>query len=131
MLRCLVVIKVVSDPKTGSTNKFNIGNNVNDAFAKKLTNGISRGITEAAVNATVNGASFEDALTYSLRASLVDVFAGEAFSQGVKDIDAEDLAHKLAAAGVGCVSASAKNQSCDAGAIGAAVSEMLVRTKQV
>ena len=113
----------------GLTNKFNIGNNVNNAFAKKLTNGISRGITEAAVNATVNGASFEEALTNSLRASLVDVFAGEAYSKGVKDIDADDfarnLAHKLAAAGVGCVAAGAKSQDCDAGAIGAAVGEMV------
>ena len=59
----------------------------------------------------------------------MDVFAGEAFSKGVKDIDGDDfarnLAHKLAAAGVGCVAASAKNQSCDAGAIGAAVSNMV------
>ncbi|SUD89732.1 polymorphic toxin-type HINT domain-containing protein [Psychrobacter phenylpyruvicus] len=113
----------------GLTAEFNIGNNVNDAFAKKLSNGISRGITEAAVNATVNGTSFEDALTNSLRASLVDVFAGEVFSKGVKPIDSDDfarnLAHKLAAAGVGCVAASAKNQSCDAGAIGAAVGEMV------
>jgi len=38
---------------------------------------------------------------------------------------ARNLAHKLAAAGVGCVSASAKNQSCDASAIGAAVGEMV------
>ncbi|WP_174519762.1 putative toxin, partial [Psychrobacter phenylpyruvicus] len=76
--------------------------------------------------------SFEDALTNSLRASLVDVFAGEAFSEWVKEIKgidgdnfARNLAHKLAAAGVGCIAASAKNQSCDAGAIGAAVGEIV------
>ena len=34
---------------------------------------------------------------------------------------ADNLAHKLVAAGVGCATASAKQQSCDAGAIGAAV----------
>ncbi|WP_208596149.1 putative toxin [Psychrobacter lutiphocae] len=47
----------------------------------------------------------------------------------MKGIDADDfarnLAHKLSAAGVGCIAASAKNQSCDAGAIGAAVGEMV------
>ncbi|WP_019671796.1 DUF6973 domain-containing protein [Psychrobacter lutiphocae] len=55
----------------------------------------------------------------------MDVFAGEAFSKGVKPIDADDfarnLAHKLAAAGVGCIAASAKNQSCDAAANSAGV----------
>lgn len=57
------------------------------------------------------------------------MFAAETFSSFVKDFDSNDfadnLAHKLVAAGVGCVSASAKKQSCDAGALGAAVGEML------
>lgn len=38
---------------------------------------------------------------------------------------ARNLAHKLAAASVGCVAAGAKSQDCDAGAIGAAVGEMV------
>ena len=59
----------------------------------------------------------------------VDVFSAEVYSGFVKDFDtnefSDNLAHKLVAAGVGCISASAKKQSCDAGAIGAAVGEML------
>lgn len=38
---------------------------------------------------------------------------------------ARNLAHKLAAASGGCVAAGAKSQDCDAGAIGAAVGEMV------
>ena len=37
---------------------------------------------------------------------------------------ARNLAHKLVAAGVGCVTASARQQSCDSGALGATVGEM-------
>lgn len=57
------------------------------------------------------------------------MFAAETFSSFVKDFDSNDfadnLAHKLVAASVGCVAASAKQQSCDAGALGAMVGEML------
>ena len=108
--------------------KLNLPQMANNEFANKLVNGVAEGATNAFVNAAVNGVSLEDALKNSLRSSLVDVFAAETFSSFVKNIDtndfADNLAHKLVAAGVGCVTASAKKQSCDAGALGAAVGEM-------
>lgn len=112
----------------GLTAKLNLPQMANNDFANKLVNGVAEGATGAFVNAAVNGVSLEDALKNSLRSSLVDVFAAETFSSFVKNIDtndfADNLAHKLVAAGVGCVTASAKKQSCDAGALGAAVGEM-------
>ena len=113
----------------GLTAKLNLPQMANNDFANKLVNGVAEGATGAFVNAAVNGVSLEEALKNSLRSSLVDVFSAEIYSGFVKDFDtnefSDNLAHKLVAAGVGCVSASAKKQDCDAGAIGAAVGEML------
>lgn len=109
--------------------RLGLGSAATDPFNQKLVNAVGSGMTDAFVNAAINGVSLEDALKNSLRNALVDVFAAQTFTGLVKPIDANDfasnLAHKLIAAGVGCVSASAKNQSCDAGALGAAVGEML------
>ncbi|WP_314884584.1 DUF637 domain-containing protein [Psychrobacter immobilis] len=113
----------------GLTAKLNLPQMASNDFANKLVNGVAEGATGAFVNAAVNGVSLEDALKNSLRSSLVDVFSAEVYSGFVKDFDtnefSDNLAHKLVAAGVGCASASAKKQDCDAGAIGAAVGEML------
>ena len=109
--------------------KLGFSSSVNDPFGQKLSSAIGNGFTKAVADTAINGASFENALKNSLRSAIVDVFAAEAYSGFVKDLDtndfADNLAHKLAAAGVGCVAASAKNQDCDAGAIGATVGEMI------
>lgn len=113
----------------GVAQNLNIPNMTNNEFANKLVQGVGDGVTSAFVNAAVNGVSLEDALRSSLRSTLVDVFAASTFTNMVKPIDTDDfarnLAHKLVAAGVGCVTASAKKQNCDAGALGAAVGEMI------
>lgn len=106
-----------------------LGSAATDTFGQKLANGVGTGLTQAVADATINGVSFEEALKNSLLSSLVDVFAASAFTNLVKPIDTDkfvrNLAHKLVAASVGCVAASAKQQSCDAGALGAMVGEML------
>ena len=111
--------------------KLGLGSSVNDTFAQKFANGVGTGVTNAVADAALNGASFEEALKNSLRGALVDVFAAETFGKFVKDFEgddfASDLAHKLVAAGVGCATASAKKQGCNAGAIGAAVGEMVAQ----
>ena len=115
----------------GLADKFNLSGSVNDTFGQKLANGVGTGLTQAVADSVINGVSFEEALKNSLRNSLVDVFAAETFGNFVKNFEGDDfaseLAHKLAAAGVGCVAASAKQQSCSAGAIGAAVGEMVAQ----
>lgn len=109
--------------------RLGLGSSVTDSFGQKLANGVSTSLTQAVADATINGVSFEEALKNSLLSSLVDVFAASAFTNLVKPIDTDEfvrnLAHKLVAASVGCISASAKKQSCDAGALGAMVGEML------
>ncbi|MFC6205422.1 DUF637 domain-containing protein [Psychrobacter urativorans] len=109
--------------------RLGLGSSVTDSFGQKLANGVSTSLTQAVADATINGVSFEEALKNSLLSSLVDVFAASAFTNLVKPIDTDEfvrnLAHKLVAASVGCVAASAKQQSCDAGALGAMVGEML------
>lgn len=51
------------------------------------------------------------------------------FNKYVKDLDSDlfinNVAHKLAAGLVGCASAELNKQSCEAGALGAAVGEMV------
>ncbi|WP_352309938.1 DUF6883 domain-containing protein [Psychrobacter sp. W2-37-MNA-CIBAN-0211] len=109
--------------------KLGLGSSVTDSFGQKLANGVGTGLTQAVADAALNGASFEEALKNSLRGALVDVFAAETFGKFVKDFEGDDfasnLAHKLVAAGVGCATASAKKQDCNAGAIGAAVGEIM------
>ncbi|GAB2636918.1 polymorphic toxin-type HINT domain-containing protein [Psychrobacter pocilloporae] len=111
--------------------KLGLGGTATDTFGQKLANGVGTGVTRAVADAALNGASFEEALKNSLRGALVDVFAAETFGKFVKDFEgddfASDLAHKLVAAGVGCATASAKKQDCNAGAIGAAVGEMVAQ----
>lgn len=102
------------------------------SFSENLAKGIGRGVTQAVAEAALNGASFEEALRNSLRGALVDVVAAETFGKFVKSFEGDDfadaLAHKLAAAGVGCIASSAKQQSCSAGAIGAAVGEIIAES---
>ena len=109
--------------------KLGFSSSVNDPFGQKFSSAIGNGLTKAVADAALNGVSFEEALKNGLRGALVDVFAAEVYSGFVKDFDSNDfadnLAHKLAAAGVGCVTASAKQQDCNAGAIGAAAGEMV------
>lgn len=113
----------------GLAAKLQIPNMTSNEFANKLVQSVGEGMSSAFVDAAINKTNLEEALKNSLRSALVDVFAASTFTNMVKPIDADDfasnLAHKLVAAGVGCVTANAKQQSCDAGALGAAVGEML------
>ncbi|OPH36194.1 hypothetical protein B5J92_04070 [Moraxella atlantae] len=81
------------------------------------------------VDSAVNGTSLEEALKRSLRASIVDAGTGYVFTNAVKGLDSDalvdNIAHKLAAGLVGCASAELNKQSCEAGALGAAVGEMV------
>ncbi|OPH35826.1 hypothetical protein B5J92_04430 [Moraxella atlantae] len=81
------------------------------------------------VDSAVNGTSLEEALKRSLRASIVDSGTGYVFTNAVKGLDSDalvdNIAHKLAAGLVGCASAELNKQSCEAGALGAAVGEMV------
>lgn len=100
------------------------GASFSDKFIKGVVDGTSQGLLESAVY----GTDLTEALEKNLRAQIVKVGTSEVFSHAVKPIDADsfsrNIAHKLAAALTGCVSAAANKQDCEAGAIGAAVGEM-------
>ncbi|MBR0573024.1 DUF637 domain-containing protein [Pasteurella atlantica] len=112
----------------GIGEKLNI-TSIGDGFAGDLANGVATGVSNALVDAAINGTDLEDALKNSLRAALVNVVSAKVFTKVVKPIDADDfasnLAHKLVAGGVGCLSAKGNKQSCEAGALGAVVGEMV------
>ena len=61
------------------------------------------------------------------------MLSAQTFGKVVKGFEGDDLvsdiAHKLAAAGVGCITASAKKQDCSAGALGAALGETIAQLK--
>lgn len=113
----------------GLTAKFGLNTSTDYDFSTNLAKGIGKGVSDAAVNAAINGVSFEEALKNSLRGALVDSLAAEAFGDVIKDIDGEDFAsnfaHKLAAGGLGCITASAKKQNCNAGALGSIIGESI------
>ncbi|OPH36792.1 DUF637 domain-containing protein, partial [Moraxella atlantae] len=98
---------------------------LNDRFIRGIVNGTSNALVDSAVN----GTSLEEALKRSLRASIVDAGTGYVFTNAVKGLDSDalvdNIAHKLAAGLVGCASAELNKQSCEAGALGAAVGEMV------
>lgn len=98
---------------------------LNDRFIRGIVNGTSNALVDSAVN----GTSLEEALKRSLRASIVDSGTGYVFTNAVKGLDSDalvdNIAHKLAAGLVGCASAELNKQSCEAGALGAAVGEMV------
>lgn len=121
----------------GITEKLNINDWSNKTFIDKVTKNFATGIVDASVEATINGESFEKTLKNKLRDGLIDAGTATAF-KGVKFLDkdganslANNIAHKLAAGGLGCLSASAKagyadkdkGQECSAGALGAIIGE--------
>ncbi|MBR0573015.1 MULTISPECIES: DUF637 domain-containing protein [Pasteurellaceae] len=112
----------------GIGEKLNI-TSMGDGFAGDLANGVATGVSNALVDVAINGTDLEKALTNSLRAALVNVVSAKVFTKVVKPIDAEDfasnLAHKLVAGGVCCLSAKGNKQSCEAGTLGAVVGEMV------
>lgn len=98
---------------------------LNDRFIRGIVNGTSNALVDSAIN----GTSLEESLKRSLRASIVDAGTGYVFTNAVKGLDSDalvdNIAHKLAAGLVGCASAQLNKQSCEAGALGAAVGEMV------
>ncbi|WP_435939387.1 hypothetical protein ACSF85_03940 [Moraxella bovoculi] len=62
----------------------------------------------------------------------MDAAAAGIYTHGVKSLDFNDtelisnVAHKLAAGMTGCLSAKDKDKSCEAGAVGAIIGEMVI-----
>lgn len=105
-----------------------VGAGIND----KLVRGIVQGTGGALTENLIYGTDLHTALKNNLTAQLVDSISASVYTHGVKPLDnatkselINNLSHKLAAALTGCLSAQAKDKSCEAGAVGAVVGEMV------
>ena len=102
-------------------------------FTDKAVINLTNAAASATIKTAIQGGSYEDNLTASLKTAGIDTGAGWAASnigQGYKygsgelsDLQGQYIAHKVAHALMGCASAAAKDTSCAAGAIGGAVGE--------
>jgi mhaB1 len=113
--------------------KYPIKTGQNSAFSDKVIKGIGEGVSRGILENVVYGTDLEDALVKNLKGQLTNAATAAAFSDFVKHMDADsgdqnlvikNISHKLAAALTGCISAAANSQSCESGAVGAAVGEM-------
>ncbi len=99
-------------------------------FTDKAVINLTNAAVSASIKTAIQGGSYEDNLTASLKTAGVDTVAGwaasnigEAYKSDLGALKDQYLAHKVAHALVGCASAAAKDTSCAAGAIGGAVGE--------
>ena len=113
--------------------KYHIKTGQHSAFSDKVIKGIGEGVSRGVLENVVYGTNLEDALVKNLKGQLTNAATAAAFSDFVKHMDADagdqnlvikNISHKLAAALTGCISAAANSQSCESGAVGAAVGEM-------
>lgn len=107
-----------------------VGNGaVNAGVNDKLVRGIVQGAGGALTENLLYGTDFETALKNNLMAQLVDGVSAHVYSEHVKGLDTnafiDNISHKLAAGLTGCISAKAKDKSCEAGAVGAVIGEMV------
>lgn len=92
--------------------------------AEKIANNFVQGVGSNLISSTLQGESLSDSLEKALLAGLSSSIQGELASKikGLEDVDY--ILHKIAHAAAGCV-AAAIQKSCEAGAIGAAVGEIV------
>lgn len=103
------------------------GNLITDLTARTVQGVINAGATSL-VDLTINGGSLSEKLSTALLANTANSLQGALSVQikGIEDVDY--LLHKIAHAAAGCVSAIVGKASCEAGAIGAAVGEIVAES---
>ncbi|WP_394651073.1 DUF637 domain-containing protein [uncultured Acinetobacter sp.] len=94
-------------------------------FTDRLYSAFVNSTGSALVNTAINGGSLSDNLQSALLAGLASAVQGELAGniKGLEDVNY--VLHKIAHAAVGCATAAASKQSCEAGAIGAAIGEIV------
>jgi len=94
------------------------------SFLTQLGQNLEAGAAKAVINTAVNGGSFESNLAQALKGAFLDTAAAQsAFAIG-SNIEPGSAANALAHAIAGCAVGAARNGSCGAGAIGAAIGEL-------
>lgn len=112
-----------------STKALENGASVQASINEKIIRGVVQGTGNALTDSLLNGTDLETALKNNLTAQFVDGITSSIYSNGVKRLDDDTLianiSHKLAAGLTGCLSSKAKDKSCEAGAVGAVIGEMV------
>ncbi len=100
-------------------------------LSDRLANNFASSVGSTLVQTAINGGDLGDNLQVALLAGLAGALQGELASQIGTSLDKVDpnifeyTIHKIAHAVVGCATAAATKQSCEAGAIGAGVGEIV------
>ncbi|MGG6542751.1 UNVERIFIED_CONTAM: DUF637 domain-containing protein [Acinetobacter baumannii] len=100
-------------------------------FPDRLMNNFTTSVGSTLVQTAINGGNLGDNLQVALLAGLAGALQGELASQIGTSLDKVDpnifeyTIHKIAHAAVGCATAAATKSSCEAGAIGAGVGEIV------
>ena len=100
-------------------------------LSDRLVNNFTTSVESTLVQTAINGGNLGDNLQVALLAGLAGALQGELASQIGTSLDKVDpnifeyTIHKIAHAAVGCAAAAATKSSCEAGAIGAGVGEIV------
>ncbi|MEN8976497.1 DUF637 domain-containing protein, partial [Acinetobacter baumannii] len=100
-------------------------------LSDRLVNNFTTSVGSTLVQTAINGGNLGDNLQVALLAGLAGALQGELASQIGTSLDKVDpnifeyTIHKIAHAAVGCAAAAATKSSCEAGAIGAGVGEIV------
>ena len=100
-------------------------------FSDRLMNNFTSSIGSTLVQTAINGGNLQNNLEKALLAGLAGVLQGELASQIGTSLDKADpsileyVLHKVAHAAAGCATAAITKGSCEAGAIGAGVGEII------
>ncbi|MEG8983864.1 DUF637 domain-containing protein, partial [Acinetobacter baumannii] len=93
----------------------------------RLANNFASSVGSTLVQTAIKGGDLGDNLQVALLAGLAGALQGE-LAQNLKGLeDVNYILHKIAHAAVGCAAAAATKQSCEAGAIGAGVGEIIAQ----
>nr|WP_252365656.1 DUF637 domain-containing protein [Acinetobacter pittii] len=100
-------------------------------LSDRLINNFTTSVGSTLVQTAINGGDLQDNLEKALLAGLAGALQGELASQIGTNLDKVDpnifeyTIHKIAHAAVGCAAAAVTKSSCEAGAIGAGVGEIV------
>lgn len=100
-------------------------------LSDRLVSNFTTSVGSTLVQTAINGGSLEENLKVALLSGLAGAIQGELASQIGDNLDKMDPSvweytiHKIAHAAVGCAAAAATKASCESGAIGAAVGEIV------
>ncbi|WP_151686880.1 two-partner secretion domain-containing protein [Acinetobacter nosocomialis] len=96
-------------------------------LSDRLVNNFTSSVGSTLVQTAIKGGDLEENLKVALLSGLAGALQGQ-IAQNLKGLeDVNYILHKIAHAAVGCAAAAATKQSCEAGAIGAGIGEVIAQ----